>query len=251
MFLRYILISFLLFLTTFCLFALKNNQPAKKPVFVKDIPVPENYTRKQYKIGSFSHWVQKLPLKRNNIIIKHDGSPLNNPNYSVLAVIDKACLFKQDLEQCADYCMRFWADYHLENKKLNEFYLFEYSGKKKHFNFPANEYQKFLKVCFTNSNSYSLKTGCKTVTEENLQPGDMFVQNTKGGIGHVSMILDVCENNKGKKLYLVGYSFMPAQEFHIEQANEEFGNNGWFTLDGYYKYLQEKLPYGEPVLRRF
>lgn len=224
---------------------------AVKPAFIKDIPVPSGFFRKQFSANSFSYWLQNLPLKQDKIIRKYDGSELINTNYSVLAVVDKACLFKQDLEQCADFCMRLWSDYHKENNKLNELYLFEYSGKKNFFRQELQTYNTFLKESFANANSYSLKTGCKEIGEYNLQPGDLIVQNRNGGIGHVSMIMDVCENKDGLKLFLIGYSFMPAQEFHIEHAAYGYGFKGWFTLPGYYKFLEEKLPYGEPTLRRF
>ena len=93
----------------------------------------------------------------------------------------------------------------------------------------------------------------KKVNPEDLQPGDMFVQNQTGGIGHVSLIVDACQNQEGKRLFLIGYSFMPAQEFHIEKAKRKHGKDGWFTVEGYKKYLKQ-LPfsrYGAPVFRRF
>jgi hypothetical protein len=79
----------------------------------------------------------------------------------------------------------------------------------------------------------------------------MIVQNENGGIGHVSMIMDACKNEKGEELYLIGYSFMPAQEFHIEGARPEYGKDGWFSIEGYYRYLADYLDLGKPVLRRF
>ena len=81
-------------------------------------------------------------------------------------------------------------------------------------------------------------------------PGDCIVQNDDGGIGHVSMILSSCHNAAGDIYYLIGFSFMPAQEFHIENAMQ-FGKDGWFTLHGYYEFLKNHLDLGEPVLRRF
>jgi hypothetical protein len=79
------------------------------------------------------------------------------------------------------------------------------------------------------------------------------------------MIMDVCENGQGERLYLIGFSFMPAQEFHIEKApgrlagrstrrrgnSEPYGKEGWFSYGGYIRYLEEYYPFGEPVLRRF
>ena len=101
------------------------------------------------------------------------------------------------------------------------------------------------------ANSHSLKKACTDVTMTDLKPGDMIVQNQDGGIGHASVIMDVCESEKGERLYLIGFSFMPAQEFHIEKAKPEYGRQGWYSLDGFYDFLLEYLDLGVPVLKRF
>ena len=79
----------------------------------------------------------------------------------------------------------------------------------------------------------------------------MIVQNQTGSIGHASMIVDACKNRKGEKLFLMGFSFMPAQEFHIEKAPAGYGKHGWFTVKGMQDFLEKYYPYGKPVLRRF
>jgi len=86
-----------------------------------------------------------------------------------------------------------------------------------------------------------------------LKPGDMFVQNKDGGIGHVSLVVDCAKNINGEQIYLIGYGFIPAQEFHIEKAQTGYGIDGWFTKKGYEKYLSEYpfSPYGKPVIRSF
>jgi hypothetical protein len=67
------------------------------------------------------------------------------------------------------------------------------------------------------------------------------------------MIVNVAENRNGKRVYLIGYGFIPAQEFHIEKAKAGYGLDGWFTKTGYEKYLSgfPFFRYGIPVLRRF
>ncbi len=160
-------------------------------------------------------------------------------------------LFRSNLEQCADFAMRFWAEYHRVAGKLDQFYLFDYGGNKKQFKLSGQSFVQFLKTSFANSNSHSLKQGCKPVKPDELIPGDLFVQNERGGVGHVSVIIDVCQSKEGKRLFLIGYSFMPAQEFHIEKAEEKYGIQGWFTIEGYTQYLKEYLDFGKPVLRRF
>ena len=103
------------------------------------------------------------------------------------------------------------------------------------------------------SNSYSIKKGANKVKAGALKPGDMFVQNKDGGIGHVSLVVDSAKNKNGEQIYLIGYGFIPAQEFHIEKAKRGYGIDGWFTKKGYKKYLSEFpfSPYGKPVMRRF
>ena len=79
----------------------------------------------------------------------------------------------------------------------------------------------------------------------------MFVQNKNGGIGHVSIIVDLAKSKTPGKpdLYRVGFSFMPAQEFHIEEAST---NEGWFTREEFENLLESRLGnLGKPVLRRF
>jgi hypothetical protein len=218
---------------------------------VANIKHPFNYTRNSYIKNSFSEWIQQLPIKATNDILSHGNTKINNSLYHVFAVVQMPLLFKTDLEQCADYSMRFWAEFHKAKNKLNDLYLFDYSGTRKYYKSEGKSYTNFLQWAFNTSNSSSLKNGCKEVPESDLQPGDMFVQNETGGIGHVSMIVDVCSNGKGEKLYLIGYSFMPAQEFHIEKAMNDYGVEGWFSLEGYYKYLKENLNFGKPGLRRF
>ncbi len=225
---------------------------ADSQTIVDSIRTPDGYVRQEFPSGSYSNWIQTLPLKEEPIILDYGGNRLDVYSfYNVFAVVDIPLLFGADLEQCADFCMRFWAEYHKDMDKLDSLYLFDYSGNKKYFSISGKTYNEFLRWAFAYSNSYSLKEGCKEVSVEELRPGDMIAQNKSGGIGHVSLILDVCRSEQEKKLFLIGYSFMPAQEFHIEKADDTRGIEGWFSIEGYFEYLSEVLPFGEPVLRRF
>ena len=220
---------------------------------VVDIPTPEGYERRPYPTGSYSDYLRRLPLKEDTSIYQWNGKKVWGMLYNVYAVVDKPLLFKSDLEQCADYSMRFWADYHKDHGKLGQLYLFDYHGVKKYFSKSGKKYTAFLKWHMAYSNSYSIKKGANAVNSAGLKPGDMFVQNTDGGIGHVSLIVDAAINQTGERVYLIGYGFIPAQEFHIEKAAYGHGKGGWFTQIGYVKYLSN-FPfsrYGPPVIRRF
>jgi len=238
---------FIILLFTFNLYAQEK---------VNQIELPTGYSRISFPLDSYSGYIQNLPLKQENTIYEWDGSKLwiSSFLYNILAVVDKPLLYREDLEQCADYSMRFWADYHKDTKIMDQLYLFDYEGNKKLFKNSSKSYLKYLRWHMAFSNSYSLKKGTKKIDGSNeLIPGDMFVQNTDGGVGHVSVIVDVAENAKKERIYLIGYSYMPAQEFHIEDAENLNGTGAWFTKQGYIEFLDDSSlnKYGKPVLRRF
>ena len=214
------------------------------------IPSPAGYTRVSTVEGSYSRFLQTLPLKTEKRVTAWNGNIITG--FNVFAVADLPLLFHQDLEQCADFAMRLWAEYHKRANALDKLALFDYNGKPKPYAASGKTYPAYLKGIFANSNSYSLKRGCAPVASQaELVPGDMLVQNEDGGIGHVSVILDIAEAKGKPRLYLIGFSYMPAQEFHIEKASPDKGPEGWFTYTGYVRFLEEILPYGPPVLRRF
>jgi len=217
---------------------------------VTDIAVPQGYELDTFPKGSFSHFVQNLKLKNTNTILKYNGKKVHPKSYNVLGVLNLSILFSEDLEQCADFAMRIWAEYYRYNNNLSNLFLYYYNGKKRRYNPQEQNLNKFLRKVFVSANSYSLKVGCKAVKESDLKPGDLIVQNIDGGIGHVSVVMNSCHKSGKSKLFLIGYSYMPAQEFHIEDAMD-YGELGWFTIEGSYLFLKENLNMGAPVLRRF
>lgn len=219
------------------------------PKSVRQIETPKACIREKFSGDSYSEWLRDLPLKSDRKIFSYRGSEIRSSLYNVHSVIDKPLLFHQDLEQCADWGMRFWADFHKDSRKLNRLYLLRYSGARRSFSSSGKDYLGFLKMSFDETNSWSIKKGTNPVAQSDLRPGDMIVQNENGGVGHLSVILDSCRFEDGKKLFLIGYSFMPAQEFHIE-ANPK-RRDGWYDIQGFLEYLEEYFPYGKPELRRF
>lgn len=222
-----------------------------QPTVREAMPPPPGYTAVEYPADSFSGFVQRLPLKADTTILGHDGRAVEAPYFHVLRVVDLPLLFSADLEQCADQCMRFWAEYHRARNGLNALYLFEYGGKRMYFRERKQSLRAFLRRAFAYSNSHSLKKGCRVVPPDQVRPGDMIVQNDTGGIGHVSMVVHMCRSAGGEPLYLIGFAFIPAQQFHIERAPEGYGTAGWFTLEGFFRYLHDAFDFGRPVLRRF
>ncbi|TGK39805.1 DUF4846 domain-containing protein [Leptospira andrefontaineae] len=216
---------------------------------IRDIATPKGCVREEYPKGSYQEWLRDLDLKPDPRIFSYSGTEIKRELYNVHSVIAKPLLFENDLEQCADWGMRFWADYHRDSKNLSRLYLYNYSGKKRYYSSSGKDYLSFLKVSFDETNSWSVKKGAKTISEDKLVPGDMILQNENGGVGHLSVLMDSCSFADGKRLFLIGYSFMPAQEFHIERNPNR--KDGWYDISSFVSYLKEYFPYGEPVFRRF
>jgi AAA+ ATPase superfamily predicted ATPase len=95
---------------------------------IASIPTPNEYNRISYDSTSFSSWIRQLPLAGEKTIRMYSGEIVNRSFYNVTGVVQLPILFKEDLEQCADYAMRIWAEYHKQNNKLDKLYLFDYSG---------------------------------------------------------------------------------------------------------------------------
>ncbi|MEZ5300516.1 MAG: DUF4846 domain-containing protein [Verrucomicrobiales bacterium] len=218
---------------------------------VGEIPAPAGYARPAPAEGSFGAYLAALPLKPDKSIKDWRGGSIGH--FDVLAVIDKPMLYQQDLEQCADWCMRHWADFHAAkgDAALKRLSLFKYDGSPDRFASSGKDFKEFLRLAMAFSNSHSIKKGAQKVDPADLRPGDMIVQNETGGIGHVSMVLAKAEKPGAEPVFLIGFSFMPAQEFHIERAGASQGEAGWFTLAGFQAWLKQNLDVGEPVLRRF
>jgi len=225
-------------------------QPERRQV--SDIPVPPGCARIPLPLSSYPAWLRASRLKADLSILTHDGDTVSSESYRVLAVLDRPLLFRDDLEQCADWCFRLWAEYHREAGRLNKLYLFHYNGRRRYFSKSGKTFRSFLRWAMANANSHSLKNGCSLVDSLDLLPGDMLVQNNSGGVGHVSVVMDACADSTGHRYYLLGYGYMPAQEFHLERASPEYGPQGWFDLQGIYQYLRIHFgSFGRPRAYRF
>ena len=227
--------------------------PCQAQQRVSDIPPPDGYQRLVSDTQSFQAFLRTLPLKPNNEVTLWTGESLPEDYYQALAVLDLPLLFDADLEQCADFSMRLWADYLKSINALDKLALYDYHGNARPFIDANKDFKAYLKWHMAYSNSYSIKSGADNVpSPTELRAGDMFVQNNSGGIGHVSMVVDQATNAQGAHAYLVGYSYMPAQQFHIEDAANQDGLGAWFTAEGYLRYAESVFgTFGKPVMMRF
>jgi hypothetical protein len=65
---------------------------------------------------------------------------------------------------------------------------------------------------------------------QDIQVGDVLIQG--GSPGHAIIVFDVVVNQKtGQKAYLLGQSYMPAQEIHILKNLNNNNNNPWYLVE--------------------
>lgn len=211
------------------------------------------YKRTDEKPNSFGSYLRKQKLLPHGSFVQfYDGNKKANSGV-YLAVLDQE-IGNQDLHQCADALMRLYASYHYENKNYDKIHFNFTNGWRCDFKKYAEGYRIKLQNNQTSwvkskEPSYSEKTFndyliwiykfCGTASLEkelieveefsDLAIGDVLI---KGGFpGHAVLIMDIIENEKGDKMFLLGQSYMPAQQMQILQnpMNPD-ANNPWYNL---------------------
>lgn len=203
---------------------------------------------------TFGYFIENFPLKKyGSPILKYDGTPIATQNlHEAVFDIDTGSL---DLQQCADAIIRLHAEYLYKNKRFNEIKYHFTSGDLLSWNdykngtrafvngnsvsfrktAPADDsYQNFrtyLDLIYTYAGTISLSNyETKPVTKtENLKTGDILI--TPGSPGHVVFISGAAKNKDGKKIFLLGEGFTPAQSIHILSNPFNTNVSPWYELD--------------------
>jgi hypothetical protein len=219
---------------------------------IKDIPLPEGYSRIKYDEGCFGEWLRSRKLKpAKTKIYKYTGEEIEN-QISHFAVLDIEIL--SNAQECADAVMMLRSDY-LYEKGMHDKISFNFlSG----FNAPYSKwregnyinveggvnaswvgterdqttfesYRKYLKTVFNYANSLSLQKQMKKIGSINdVRIGDVFIHG--GTPGHVVFVIDAAENvNTGEKIFMLVQSFMPAQSIHILKNRNDDSLSPWYS----------------------
>ena len=185
-------------------------------------------------------------------ILKYDGTPISTQHlHEAVFDIDTG---NKDLQQCADAVIRLRAEYLFKTKKFDEIKFHFTSGdlvfwndykngrrafvngnfvsfrKTAGFDDSYQNFRNYLDLIFNYAGTISLNQETKPVTKNSdLKTGDILI--TQGSPGHVVFIAGVCKNKEGKKLFLLGEGFTPAQSIHL--LSNPFNKNisPWYNLD--------------------
>lgn len=207
---------------------------------------PAGYQRTTVKKDSFASFVRRYPLKKEGSKVRLYNKKKKD-NQDAHAAVFKLPIENEDLQQCADSVIRMYAEYFWSTKQYERIsfqfadgFQAEYVKWRDGFRIQPGgpsgtvwvgggnayddsyaNFKKYIRMVFAYSSTISLQRESRKTSMKKLQAGDIFIQ--AGSPGHVAMVVDVCENEEGKKAFLLAQGFMPAQEFHLlkNPAHEE------------------------------
>lgn len=194
---------------------------------------PLGYNRARVAGDSFASYLRSLPLKpdgslvtyyngetkpNNNIYVSVVDMPISNRNLqvstnAVMRLISEYLYGRQDYEKIA---------FHADKEKLSfvEFAHEDYSAKK---------FQSYMDFVMERISTPNFCADLKAVPLHDIKIGDIFVQNSLPN-GHAVIVVDMVENNRGDKLFLLAQSFQPAQEIQIISNPNQEELSPWYEL---------------------
>lgn len=216
---------------------------------INAIPPPPGYQRILLEQESFGEWLRAINLKKDNYVYLYDGTLKKNQSVH-FAVLDVP-VGKKDLQQCADAIIRLRAEYLFAKKRYSEISFSDNNNKSYRWVGGNNKigFINYLENVFCRCGTASLQKQLKAVADlQQMQPGDIFI---KGGFpGHAMIVVDVAQNKKGEKLFMLAQSYMPAQDIHIV-INPAKNNSPWYEISGVEKIITPGWIFEKQSLREW
>ena len=203
---------------------------------IGEIPTPYGYERIGGDNPSYCEYLRSLPLERRGAEVKlYTGGKarFQSLNYAVvnIPIISNA-------EQCADVCMRLRAEYLFNIRQYDKIHFNDVNGNTMRFSGGSSRaaFEEYLRKVYDRASTYSLSRELRRRALKDIQPGDVFVYaavdrpgNQK--FGHAVMVVDVAENKKGEKAFLLAEGNTPARNIHVMRNFENPIRSPWFILD--------------------
>ena len=225
---------------------------AEAQTLFQRVPTPDGFVRVRAPEGSFAAWLRDLPtLPGHPPVLLFDGTPKRNQTAHAL-VLD-VDVGHADLQQCADAVMRLRAEYlHAGGRDADLCFHFTSgdaaawarwkAGERPHVqgrhvrwaaSVPARAdretFLSYLETVFTYAGSASLEGDtAKPPPDARLEPGDVLLQG--GHPGHAVLVLDVAEDAKQHRIFMLAQSYMPAQQIQLLRAPDS-ALSPWYAVD--------------------
>ena len=220
---------------------------------VERYPAPEGYLRIETGEKSFGEFLQNQKLKAyGEKVIYFDGREKNSAGvYDSVLDVD---IGERDLHQCADAIMllrgeylysqerfdeisfHFVSGFQADYKKWMEGYRIKVDGNNVSYykaTDPSNTYEsfrKYMEIIMAYASTLSIEKELASISIDEMGIGDMFIKG--GSPGHAIIVVDMVENSKGEKLFLLAQSYMPAQQTQILINPMDSEISPWYSLKG-------------------
>ena len=214
--------------------------------------VPAGYKRVAIEKGSFGYFLRNQKLKPYGEKALYYNGQAKRSEGIYDSVIDVE-IGDRDLHQCADAIMLIRAEYFYQKKeddKINfnfvsgfnaqyskwmQGYRINPNGKGSYYKkaSPSNTYKdfrSFMNIVFGYAGTLSMEKEMKPQSLENMKIGDVFIMG--GSPGHAVIIVDMAENDKGEKIFMLAQSYMPAQQTQILINPADRNMGVWYSLKG-------------------
>lgn len=215
------------------------------------IQTPEGYVRKGAEKDDLQSFLRNYPLRKDGYPVHYyDGR--KKSNQSAHAAVFKLPLGKADLQQCADSIMRVYAEYLWDRGEYDKIafhfvngFFAEYSKWRQGYRIVVSgnsvswsrsqgqdtsyaSFSDYMNMVFNYASTLSMEQESKKISVNQIRAGDIFIKG--GSPGHVVLVVDLCENDTGKRAFLLAQGYMPAQEFHLLK-NPLHEDDPWYYMD--------------------
>jgi Domain of unknown function (4846) len=223
--------------------------PAVESLSARFAP-PAGFTRVALAPESFGAWLRGLPLAPKGTPVRSfDGHVLHSAGDPRIAAVVAIDVGHADLQQCADAVIRLDAEWQWSRGRRDESYraasglLLPFSrwarGERlvahgsslawQHGARPRSDHAAFrayLDAVFAWANTVSVAREARHVEARAIAPGDFFIM--PGNPGHTVLVLDMARSADGRRVALIGQSYMPAQSYQVLRPR---AGAVWFALD--------------------
>ena len=236
------------------------------------IPAPVGWRRVPATPDSFATWLRGLPVKpgRPEVRLFNGAKKWNQEAHHVVLEVDVG---KRDRQQCADAVMRLRAEFQRQAGQERDI-CFRFTDRtparwqdwkggmrpqlgsrkttwEQHAS-PAGSYasfRRYLDIVFSYAGTLSLARELDKVADpRRIQAGDVFIQG--GSPGHAVIVVDVAEDERGRRAVLLAQSYMPAQDIHVLR-NPKTPEVPWYVIEGDDPLATPEWDFPAGSLRRF
>ncbi|MDY0236574.1 MAG: DUF4846 domain-containing protein [Gudongella sp.] len=239
---------------------------------VERYPTPKGYTRMEVEKNSFGEFLRNQKLKAyGEKVLYYDGR--EKSSYGVYDSVLDVDIGDRDLHQCADAVMLLRAEYlysqglydeisfhfvsgfKAEYKKWMEGYRIKVEGNSVSYykaTDPSQSYESFrsyMNMVMAYASTLSLENELKSISIDDMEIGDVFIIG--GSPGHAVIIFDMAVNQEQEKIFLLGQSYMPAQQTQILLNPMDKNFSPWYSLKGKEKLITPQYDFELDDLKRF